>query len=155
MFDVEVGGIVYRESEAEEAGDEPVVARAGDWVIGLSICYDVRFPELYRVLALEGAEALTVPSISRSHWRDHWEALLRARAIENSCYVVEAAQIGRRVRQAKLRPPLIADRGSSSHSRPTRGRSRSFADLDRPRLSRRAVPSLREQMSEAYRWPVA
>ena len=56
LFDVEVGGHVYRESEAEEPGTEPVVAQAEDWAVGLSVCYDVRFPELYRILALEGAE---------------------------------------------------------------------------------------------------
>ncbi len=61
MFDVEVEGNVYRESEAQEAGDEPVVAQA-DWPIGLTVCYDIRFPELYRILALEGAELVTVPS---------------------------------------------------------------------------------------------
>ncbi|MDX6512400.1 MAG: deaminated glutathione amidase, partial [Gaiellaceae bacterium] len=54
LFDVEVGGHVYRESEGEEPGDEPVVALAEGWAIGLSVCYDVRFPELYRILALEG-----------------------------------------------------------------------------------------------------
>jgi len=95
LFDVEVGGITYRESEAEEAGDEPVVARTGEWGLGLSICYDVRFPELYRVLALEGAELLTVPAHFTFHTgRDHWEVLLRARAIENQCFVVAANQVG-------------------------------------------------------------
>src|SRR6185436_3548319 len=59
LFDVEVGGVVYRESEAEEPGDEPVVADAEDWKLGLSICYDVRFPELYRILTLEGAQLVT------------------------------------------------------------------------------------------------
>src|SRR5918911_4435034 len=62
LFDVEVGGVTYRESEAEEPGDVPVVANVEEWGIGLSVCYDVRFPELYRILALEGAEVLTVPA---------------------------------------------------------------------------------------------
>ena len=62
LFDVEVGGHVYRESEAEEPGDEPVVADAAGWPLGLTVCYDLRFPELYRILALEGAELVTVPA---------------------------------------------------------------------------------------------
>ncbi len=62
LFDVEVGGRVYRESEAEEPGDEPVLAELEGWRVGLSICYDLRFPELYRVLAVEGAELLAVPA---------------------------------------------------------------------------------------------
>src|ERR671936_2911582 len=95
LFDVEVGGHVYRESEAEEAGEEPVVVRGEGWPIGLSVCYDVRFPELYRILALEGAELVTVPShFTRETGRDHWHVLLRARAIENQYYVAAAAQVG-------------------------------------------------------------
>ncbi len=67
LFDVDVGGHAYRESDAEEPGDEPVVADAAGWRLGLSVCYDIRFPELYRILALEGAELVTVPgATSRS-----------------------------------------------------------------------------------------
>src|SRR5919201_1496627 len=62
LFDVEVGGHVYRESEAEEPGAEPVVVQGEGWPVGLTVCYDVRFPELYRILALEGAELVTVPA---------------------------------------------------------------------------------------------
>ena len=95
LFDVEVGGVVYRESEAEEPGDEPVVADVEDWKIGLTICYDVRFPELYRILTLEGAQLVTVPAhFTTPTGKDHWHVLLRARAIENQLYVVAAAQIG-------------------------------------------------------------
>ncbi|MDX6400116.1 MAG: deaminated glutathione amidase, partial [Gaiellaceae bacterium] len=89
LFDVEVGGVVYRESEAEEPGDEPVVARGEGWPIGLSVCYDVRFPELYRILALEGALVLTVPAnFTRTTGAAHWELLLRARAVENQAFVL-------------------------------------------------------------------
>jgi predicted amidohydrolase len=84
LFDVEVGGVVYRESEAEEPGGEPVVCEAEDWKIGLSVCYDVRFPELYRILALEGAELVTVPAhFTTPTGKDHWHVLLQARAIED------------------------------------------------------------------------
>jgi predicted amidohydrolase len=159
MFDVEVGGIVYRESEAEEPGDEPVVARAADWTVGLSICYDVRFPELYRVLALEGAELLTVPSHFTLHTgRDHWEVLLRARAIENSCYVAAAAQVGEtRPGKPSYGRSLIADPwGLVVSLAPDEG-SVITADLDRGRVEqvRRNLPSLASRRPEAYRWPVA
>ena len=96
MFDVVVEGIVYRESDNELAGDEIVVSATADGVgLGLSICYDVRFPELYRILAVRGARVLTVPAaFTVPTTRDHWEVLLRARAIENQAFVVAANQIG-------------------------------------------------------------
>src|SRR5919199_2150218 len=95
LFDDEVGGHVYRESETEEPGDVPVVGTGEGWRIGLSVCYDVRFPELYRILALEGALILTVPSnFTRTTGEAHWEVLLRARAVENQAFVIAAAQSG-------------------------------------------------------------
>jgi predicted amidohydrolase len=96
MFDVEVAGVEYRESANEEPGDEAVItATAGGVEVGLTICYDLRFPELYRVLAVEGARVLTVPAaFTLSTTRDHWEPLLRARAIENQAFVIAANQIG-------------------------------------------------------------
>jgi deaminated glutathione amidase len=96
MFDVEIDGVRYAESEREQAGDEVVVTTLGDGSrLGMSICYDVRFPELYRALVDGGAELLAVPSaFTLATTRDHWEILLRARAIENQCYVVAANQIG-------------------------------------------------------------
>jgi deaminated glutathione amidase len=97
MFDVEVDGTHYRESDNEQAGEELVVSAAADGTeLGLSICYDLRFPELYRELAVGGARVLLVPSaFTLATTRDHWEVLLRARAIENQCFVVAANQIGR------------------------------------------------------------
>jgi predicted amidohydrolase len=96
MFDVEIDGAVYAESEAEEPGDEIVVSDLADGSrLGMSICYDVRFPELYRGLVDGGAEVLTVPSaFTLPTTRDHWEVLVRARAIENQCFVIAANQIG-------------------------------------------------------------
>jgi predicted amidohydrolase len=96
MFDVEVDGTVYAESAREQPGEEVVVSELGGGVrVGMSICYDVRFPELYRELSRRGAEVIAVPSaFTLATTRDHWEVLLRARAIENQCYVVAANQIG-------------------------------------------------------------
>jgi predicted amidohydrolase len=97
MFDVEVDGTVYAESAREQPGDEVVVTTIGDGgrVLGMSICYDLRFPELYRSLSERGAELIAVPSaFTLATTRDHWETLLRARAIENQCFVIAANQIG-------------------------------------------------------------
>jgi predicted amidohydrolase len=95
MFDVDVGDVAYRESAIEQAGDEIAVGDAGGVLIGLSICYDLRFPELYRSLALRGARLITVPAaFTERTGRDHWEVLIRARAIEDQVFVVAAAQIG-------------------------------------------------------------
>jgi deaminated glutathione amidase len=96
MFDVEVDGVSYLESEHEQAGSEAVVSTlAGGVPLGLTICYDVRFPELYRMLSERGAEVITVPSaFTLATTRDHWEVLIRARAIENQCYVIAPNQIG-------------------------------------------------------------
>jgi predicted amidohydrolase len=96
MFDVEVDGTQYRESEAEEPGAEVVVSRTANGVeLGLSICYDLRFPELYRALAARGARVIAVPSaFTLATTRDHWEVLLRARAIEDQAFVVAANQVG-------------------------------------------------------------
>jgi predicted amidohydrolase len=96
MFDVEVEGTVYAESAREQAGDEVIVTQtAGGNKLGMSICYDVRFPELYRELSSRGATILSVPSaFTLATTRDHWEVLLRARAIENQAFVIAANQIG-------------------------------------------------------------
>ena len=96
MFDVEVGGRTYRESELEEAGEEIVLSQTADGVaLGLSICYDLRFPELYRVLAVAGARVIALPAaFTLATTRDHWETLVRARAIENQVFVVAANQVG-------------------------------------------------------------
>jgi deaminated glutathione amidase len=93
---VEIAGRVsYQESRTVAPGGETVVAAIAGVPTGLSICYDLRFPELYRRLALAGARVLVVPAAFMMHTgRDHWEVLLRARAIENQCYVVAAGQIG-------------------------------------------------------------
>src|SRR2546421_4693826 len=95
MFDVEVGGVRYRESDSEEGGEEIVSVEIGDLQLGLTVCYDLRFPELYRILAVRGARLITVPSaFTAVTGRDHWEVLLRARAIENQAFIVAANQFG-------------------------------------------------------------
>jgi predicted amidohydrolase len=95
MFDVDVGGVSYRESEVEDAGDEVVVADCGSLRIGMAVCYDLRFPELFRALVDRGATLFTLPSaFTIPTGRDHWEILVRARAIENQAFVLAAGQVG-------------------------------------------------------------
>ncbi|MEL6476474.1 MAG: carbon-nitrogen hydrolase family protein [Pseudomonadota bacterium] len=96
MFDVSLGGDEsYRESAGYRPGKDAVVAATPFGRIGLTICYDMRFPALYRALALAGAEILTVPSaFTVPTGRAHWEVLLRARAIETGCFVLAPAQWG-------------------------------------------------------------
>src|SRR6185503_3687769 len=96
MFDVEVGGREYRESAHEAPGDDPTTSElANGESVGLTICYDLRFPELFRILAVRGATVITVPAaFTETTTRDHWEVLLRARAIEDQCFIVAANQVG-------------------------------------------------------------
>jgi deaminated glutathione amidase len=107
LFDVTTpNGQGYRESASFGAGGDVVTAAVDGTVLGLSICYDLRFPELYRALRLAGAEVLFVPSaFTAETGRDHWEVLLRARAIETQCWVVAAATVGEH-RDARGEPRL-------------------------------------------------
>jgi predicted amidohydrolase len=158
LFDVEVEGNVYRESEAEEPGEEPVVVQSEDWPIGLSVCYDIRFPELYRILALEGAELVTVPAaFTVPTGRDHWHVLLRARAIENQYYVAAPGQIGEtRPGRPSYGRSLIIDPWGIVLAQAADEETVISAELDRPRLLdiREKLPSLRNRQADAYRWPV-
>ncbi|MDQ3103124.1 MAG: carbon-nitrogen hydrolase family protein [Actinomycetota bacterium] len=160
MFDVDVGGVAYRESAHELAGSEIVVAPLEDGLtLGMTVCYDLRFPELFRILALGGAGAITVPSaFTAVTGRDHWEVLLRARAIENSLFVIAAGQVG-------TAPPDYASWGHSMIVDPwgtvldviAGGEGFAIAEVDPGVLDRvRAqVPSLANRRADAYRWPDA
>lgn len=96
IFDVDIEGVSYRGSEVERPGDEVVAVDAAGVPLGLTICYDLRFPELFRALALVGVRAVTLPAaFTERTGRDHWEPLIRARAIENQVFMLAANQIGR------------------------------------------------------------
>jgi deaminated glutathione amidase len=157
LFDVDVGGHRYRESDAEEPGEEPVVARLEGWPIGLTVCYDLRFPELYRILALEGAELVTVPAhFTLYTGKDHWHVLLRARAIENQNYVAAAAQIGETIPgKPSYGRSLIVDPWGTVVAQAPDEETVISAELDRERLLevRRNLPSLANRQAAAYRWP--
>jgi predicted amidohydrolase len=158
MFDVEVGGHSYRESEHEAPGDEIVVsATAGGVELGLTVCYDLRFPELYRILAVRGARVLTVPAaFTLATTREHWEVLLRARAIEDQCFVVAANQIGEHAPGIRSggRSMIVDPWGVVLAQAPD---SETFAlaelDLERQAEIRRKLPSLANRRPQAYAWP--
>lgn len=95
MFDVDVGDVSYRESEYETAGSEPVAFEAGPTTVGIAICYDIRFPELFRALVDREVEVIAIPAaFTAATGRDHWEVLVRARAIESQCFILAANQFG-------------------------------------------------------------
>jgi predicted amidohydrolase len=158
MFDVEVGGRVYKESEHEAPGDEIVVSRTADDIgLGMSICYDVRFPELYRILAVQGAEIVVVPAaFTFATTRDHWEILLRARAIEGQAFVVAANQIGEHAKGIRSggRSLIVDPWGVVLATAPdTETVITAELDLERQKEIRRTLPSLANRRPEAYRWP--
>lgn len=155
MFDVEVDGDVYAESANEQPGDLAVVTELADGTtLGMTICYDLRFPELYQALSAAGAQVITVPAaFTLATTRDHWEVLLRARAIENQSFVLAANQIG-------AHPPghraggrsLIADPWGLVLAQAPDAERAVVAELDFSLLRdvRRRLPSLAHRRPEAY-----
>jgi predicted amidohydrolase len=158
MFDVEVGGRTYRESEHEAPGDEIVGSElANGEGLGLTICYDLRFPELFRILAVRGATVITVPAaFTETTTRDHWEVLLRARAIEDQCFVVAANQVGEPAPGMRTggRSMIVNPWGLVLSQAPD-FETFILADLDFERLRgiRTKLPSLANRQPGAYRWP--
>jgi predicted amidohydrolase len=159
MFDVEVGGVEYRESEHSEPAGEIVLSETANGVkLGLTICYDLRFPELYRILALNGARVVTVPAnFTRVTGQAHWEVLLRARAIEDQVFVIAPGQ-------GRLPGPEGDSYGNSMIVDPwgevlarAGGDGEAFVtadlDLDRQDEIRAKLPSLANRVADAYRWP--
>ncbi|MFF5290841.1 carbon-nitrogen hydrolase family protein [Paractinoplanes globisporus] len=147
LYDVEIAGRVsYQESRSVAPGAETVVAEIAGVPVGLSICYDLRFPELYRRLAIAGARVLVVPAAFMMHTgRDHWEVLLRARAIENQCYVIAAGQIGdHEPSRTCFGRSMVIDPWGTVLAQAPDDITIATADLDMPRLDRiRAeLPSL-------------
>ena len=157
MFDVDACGVSYRESEHEQPGSELVTAPVGELIAGLAVCYDLRFPELFRILALRGARVLTLPSaFTTATGRDHWEVLLRARAIENQAFVIAPNQVG-------TAPPHFDSFGHSAIVDPwgrvlasaPAGECFVAADLDLAAQDevRESLPSLANRRPAAYAWP--
>jgi deaminated glutathione amidase len=147
LFDVDLPGMEHlKESRSVVPGEEPVVARTAVGPVGLSICYDLRFPELYRRLARRGARVLCVPSaFTERTGKAHWEVLLRARAIENLAYVVAPAQTGHHGEgRASHGHAMIVDPWGAVVAQVPEGEGIAVAGLDFARLERlrRELPAL-------------
>ncbi|MFA4965872.1 MAG: carbon-nitrogen hydrolase family protein, partial [Thermoleophilia bacterium] len=154
LFDAVSGALEYRESDDVTAGDKVVTAVVEGVTAGLSVCYDLRFPELYRTLALRGAEVLFVPSaFTALTGAAHWEVLLRARAIENGCFVVAPGQVGEHLPgRACYGHSLIVDPWGTVLAEIEEGVGICVADLDMGLLAevRAQLPSLRNRRPHAY-----
>ena len=155
MFDVQVGETTYRESDHEQPGTEAVLTQtAGGVEVGMSVCFDLRFPELYRVLAGAGARILVVPSaFTLTTTREHWEILLRARAIEDQAFVVAANQVGEHAPGLRSggRSMIVDPWGVILAQAPDK-ETFVIAELDLDRLAevRRTMPVLANRRPEAY-----
>jgi predicted amidohydrolase len=159
MFDVEVGGVRYEESAREQPGEEIVSAEVDGVELGLTICYDLRFCELYRILAVTGARIFSIPSaFTLATGRDHWDVLLRARAIENAAFVIAPNQYGET-------PPHYSSYGRTAIVDPwgvvlaqapdEECFTSADLDFDAQDRIRESVPALANRRPEAYRWPDA
>lgn len=147
LFDVDLpDGTKLLESETVDPGEEVMVAEAPFGTLGLSVCYDLRFPELYRRLVDQGAIALAVPSaFTLTTGKDHWHVLLRARAIEQQCYVLAAAQTGHHYgKRRSYGHALIADPWGVVIAQCGEGEGVAVAPIEPGRVEqvRRSVPSL-------------
>lgn len=153
-FDVTLpDGTVYNESARIKPGSEIVVIDTAFGRLGFSICYDIRFPELFRLLALAGAQVIFTPAnFTMPTGKDHWEPILRARAIENGCYIVAPAQIGKKPGFAAFGNSMVVDPWGTviARSKDEPGVTTAEIDLDFLDKIRGQIPSLRNRRSDVY-----
>jgi predicted amidohydrolase len=150
LFDVNIpDGARYAESETVVPGDRAIVAPTALGRIGLTVCYDLRFPELYRQLATLGAELLTIPAAFTLYTgKDHWEVLVRARAIENLSYVLAPAQVGKHSQnRLTFGNAMVVDPWGTVLARCADGEGVCVAPFRRDRLEavRREIPALKHR----------
>lgn len=154
MFDAVSGERVYRESQYQLPGADVVTAAVDDVVAGLSICYDLRFPELYLSLALRGARVFLVPSAFTAFTgAAHWEVLVRARAIENGCFVVAPDQVGFHAGRRECHGhSMIVDPWGRILAEVERGTGICVAEVDLSLVheARENIPSLQHRRPELY-----
>jgi predicted amidohydrolase len=158
MFDVEIDGRSHNESDVVQAGEEIVLSETqGGVELGLAICYDLRFPELFRILAVRGARVIVLPSaFTLATTRDHWETLLRARAIENQLFVIAANQVGPHPggQRSGGRSMIVDPWGVVLAQVPDReGYAVAELDLEYQLEVRAKLPSLANRRPAAYSWP--
>ena len=155
MFDVDVAGVEYRESTYERAGDRLTTVTAGEAEVGMTICYDLRYPELFRALLDQGANTFTVPAaFTATTGRAHWEPLLRARAIENQSFVLGAGQVGHAAPELESwGHSMIVDPWGEVLAGVDEGEGFAAADLDFERLAeiRTTLPAVKNRRPELFR----
>ena len=155
LFDVDIpGGISFHESESLAAGERFATAESALGRVGLAICYDLRFPESFRALVLGGAELVVLPgAFNTTTGPAHWEPLLRARAIENTCYVVACSPAPHPdVRYPAWGHSMIVDPYGEVKACAERDEAIVMAEVDGARLAevRQAVPVLKQRRPEVY-----
>jgi predicted amidohydrolase len=156
MFDVALeGNVVFQESANVAPGDEIVTVDLGGVTLGLTICYDLRFPELFRLLALQGAEIIAMPAaFTQFTGKDHWEVLLRARAIENQVFMLAPNESGKHPGgSVTYGRSLVIDPWGTVLATAPDGPGLAVADCDLAQLARirRELPSLANRRPSAYR----
>jgi predicted amidohydrolase len=154
LFDAVSDTVAYRESDALDAGDAIVLADIDGVPVGLSICYDLRFPELYAQLALRGARIFLVPAAFTAYTgAAHWHVLLRARAVENGCFVIAPNQVGFHTSTNECYGhSMVVDPWGRVLAEIEDGTGTCLADLDLARVDevRAALPSLRHRRPDVY-----
>ncbi|MDR1741998.1 MAG: carbon-nitrogen hydrolase family protein [Synergistaceae bacterium] len=157
LYDVDVkGGVSYRESDAIEPGGEIVTFDTPYCRMGLAICYDIRFPEVFRILTLRGAKVIFNPAeFALYTGKDHWEALIRARAIENECYMVCAGQIGIKPTMHTYGRSIVVDPWGNVIAKASDKEGVLMAEIDVDYVDklRTEVPCLSNRRPKTYVWP--
>jgi predicted amidohydrolase len=153
-FDVTLpDGSVQDESTRVKPGSEIVTVDSDLGRLGFSICYDIRFPELFRLLAIQGAQLIFTPAnFTLPTGKDHWEPILRTRAIENGCYIVAPAQIGKKPKFTAFGNSMVVDPWGTvvARSKEEPGVTIAEIDLDFQDKVRRQLPSLKNRRSDIY-----
>lgn len=154
LFDNDLNGIRSYESDTRSAGDKIVTVNSPHGKLGMSICYDIRFPELYRLMALQGAKVLFAPAnFLMNTGKDHWEPILQTRAIENGCYVIAPCQTGKKVRNISLGKSIIVDPWGNVIAKSNEGVCVATAEIDFSYLEniRQQIPSLKNRRDDVYK----
>ena len=154
MFDIKLSdGYSYKESDHNTSGDEIVLADTELGRLGFAICYDLRFGEMFRLMALKGAQVIFIPSsFTMNTGKDHWEALLRARAIENGVYIVAPNQIGKKSNMIAYGKSMVIDPWGEVIAKAGDRQCSILAeiDLDYEDTVRQQIPSLENRRTDMY-----
>lgn len=154
MFDITLAdGTPFHESDRVRPGEEIVMVDTELGTFGMSVCYDIRFPELYRIMALKGAQIIFTPSsFTMPTGKDHWEPILRTRAIENGCYIVAAGQIGTKPAYTAYGNSMVVDPWGTVIARAKDEPGITYAEIDLDYLEkiRRQIPSLENRRTDLY-----